>query len=76
MVTNSPWGATEAKVKLIDLDGEFDVAYERPGKLTRPYPWNSTILTLSVSLDRTNYPQNTGVVVTIDDHGTERGSDI
>ena len=51
--------------KLFGLDGEFDVIYEKPG--------NPQTVTLElddpdsgISLDRSNYPQNTDVVVTID----------
>ena len=53
-------------VTLYTLDGEFDVVYEKPA--------NEQSVTLelddpdvSVSLDRTNYPRNTDVAVTIDD---------
>ena len=58
--------ARDDLVQFIDLDGEFDVVYERPGgnqvvsmELDNPDS--------GVSLDRNNYPQNTGVVITIDD---------
>ena len=57
---------TDIEVQVKDLDGEFDIVYEKPA--------NPQTVTLdldnpdsSVSLDRTNYPRNTGVVVTIDD---------
>ena len=53
-------------VHLFDLDGDFDVVYERPGgdetvsmELDDP--------DYGISLDRANYPQDTGVVITIDD---------
>ena len=52
-------------VNLLSLDGEFDVVYNKPG--------NTQTVTLElddpdsgVSLDRSNYSQNTDVVVTID----------
>ena len=58
---------TDARtVHLFDLDGDFDVVYERAGgdetvsmELDDPDS--------GVSLDRANYPQDTGVVITIDD---------
>ena len=60
-------------VQVRDLDGEFDIVYEKPA--------NAQTVTLDlddtsagVSLDRTNYSQGTDVVITIDDHSTERGS--
>ena len=53
-------------VALLDLDGEFDIVYARAG--------GDQTVTLDlddpdsgISLDRTTYPQNTGVVITIDD---------
>ena len=53
-------------VNLLDLDGEFDIVYEKPA--------NAQTVTLDlddtsagVSLDRTNYSQGTDVVITIDD---------
>ena len=53
-------------VLVLSLDGEFDVTYERAG--------GAETVTLEaddpdsgVSLDRTTYPRNTGVVITIDD---------
>ena len=53
-------------VVLFDLDGEFDIVYEKPA--------NAQTVTLDlddpasgVSLDRTNYSQGTDVVITIDD---------
>ncbi len=53
-------------VHLFSLDGTFDVVYERPG------PDQTVSMELddpdvSVSLDRSTYPQNTGVAITIDD---------
>ena len=59
--------AAATNVQLFGIgDGEFDVVYERPGadqtvtlELDNPDS--------GVSLDRSNYPQNTDVVVTIDD---------
>ena len=53
-------------VQVRDLDGEFDIVYEKPA--------NAQTVTLDlddpdsgVSLDRTNYSQGTDVVITIDD---------
>ena len=47
-------------------DGEFDIVYEKAG------PDETVTLDLDdpdsgISLDRNNYPQNTDVVITIDD---------
>ena len=60
---NSPGPVT---VILFDLDGEFDIVYEKPA--------NAQTVTLDlddpasgISLDRANYPQNTDVVATIED---------
>ena len=39
----------------------------RAQEATRPYPWNYDNPDSGVSLDRNNYPQNTDVVITIDD---------
>ena len=54
-------------VKLIvDLSSEFDVVYERAGAdqtVSMEYDDPDS----GVSLDRSNYPQNTGVAITIDD---------
>ena len=58
---------------LLDLDGEFDVVYNSPAG-TQTVTLDRDDPDSSVSLDRTNYPQNTDVVVTLDHHGTERGS--
>ena len=51
---------------IVGLDGEFDIVYEKPA--------NAQTVTLDlddpdsgVSLDRTGYPRNTDVVITIDD---------
>ena len=59
-------GIDNTRVHLFALDGEFDIVYEKAG--------GDQTVTLdldnpdsSVSLDRTNYPRNTGVVATIDD---------
>ena len=59
-------GIDNIRVHLFALDGEFDIVYEKAG--------GDQTVTLdldnpdsSVSLDRTNYPRNTGVVATIDD---------
>ena len=53
-------------VTLYTLDGKFDIVYKKPA--------NEQTVTLDlddpdsgVSLDRANYPQNTGVAITIDD---------
>ena len=53
-------------VTLYTLDGKFDIVYKKPA--------NEQTVTLDlddpdsgVSLDRSNYPQNTGVAITIDD---------
>ena len=58
--------APDPLVNLLDLDGEFDIVYEKPA--------NAQTVTLDlddpdsgVSLDRTNYSQGTDVVITIDD---------
>ena len=51
---------------LYDLDGEFDVVYEKAaGEQTVTLELDDP--DSGVSLDRSNYPQNTGVAVTIDD---------
>ncbi len=59
-------GGTEANVYLFELSGEFDIVYEKAG--------GDQTVTLDIdnpasglSLDRNNYPQNTGVVATIED---------
>ena len=58
--------APDPLVQLIELDGEFDIVYEKPA--------NAQTVTLDlddpdsgISLDRANYPQNTDVVATIED---------
>ena len=51
---------------LYDLSDEFDVVYESPaGDQTVSMEFDDP--DSGVSLDRANYPQNTGVVITIDD---------
>ena len=50
----------------LDLSSEFDVVYERAGgdqTVSMEYDDPDS----GVSLDRSNYPQNTGVAITIDD---------
>ena len=60
-------GATGPILYLLDLDeGTFDIVYEKAGgdqtvRLDLDDP------ATDISLDRNNYPQNTGVVITIDD---------
>ena len=62
---NNNEGAT-TDVQLFDLDGEFDIVYERPnGDQTVSMELDDP--DVSVGLDRNNYPQNTDVVITIDD---------
>ena len=54
------------RVYLFDLSSDFDVVFERPnGDQTVSMEYDDP--DSGVSLDRSNYPQNTGVVITIDD---------
>ena len=51
---------------IYDLSSDFDVVYESPnGDQTVSMEYDNP--DSGVSLDRTDYPQNTGVVITIDD---------
>ena len=52
-------------VMLYDLDGEFDIVYEKPANF-QTVSMELDDPDSGASLDRSNYPQNTGVVVTID----------
>ena len=53
-------------VDLYPLDGEFDVAYQKaPSSQVVQLELDNP--DVSVSLDRANYPQNTGVAITIDE---------
>ena len=53
-------------VALLDLDGDFDVVYERAGG-DQTVSMELDDPDSGASLDRNNYPQNTDVVITIDD---------
>ena len=54
-------------VQILDLDdGEFDIIYEKPGA-DQTVTLELDDPDVGVSLDRANYPKNTGVAVTIDD---------
>ena len=74
LVTESPFGNLDTSTDdtntqvlvIVDLGSTFDVVYERPGgneKVSMEYDDPNS----GASLDRTAYPRNTGVVVTIDD---------
>ena len=53
-------------VQLFDLEGEFDIVYERPnGDQTVTLELDDP--DSGISLNNANYPRNTGVVATIDD---------
>ena len=53
-------------VQTFTLDGDFDVVYQRPGG-DQTVSMELDDPDTSVSLDRANYPQNTDVVITLDD---------
>ena len=65
LVKNAPITATPL-VQLFDLDGEFDVTYEKPGD-DQTVTLDLDEADYNIGLDRSNYPQNSYVVVTIDD---------
>ena len=55
-----------ANVQLLDLDDEFDVTYEKPGD-DQTVTLDLDEADYNIQLDRSNYPQNSYVVITIDD---------
>ena len=65
--TNADYASeTDIVVQTIALDSEFDITYEKStGDQTVSMEYDNP--DSGVSLDRTNYPQNTDVVITIDD---------
>ena len=66
-VSSAPASDNDARtVHLFDLDGDFDVVYERPGA-DETVSMEADNPDSGVSLGRANYPQSTSVVITIDD---------
>ena len=58
--------AAQRTLHLLDLDGEFDVIYGSPNG-DQTVTLEADDPDVGVSLDRSNYPQNTDVIITIDD---------
>ena len=58
--------ADQRTLHLLELDGEFDVIYGSPNG-DQTVTLEADDPDVGVSLDRSNYPQNTDVIITIDD---------